>query len=74
MGRVVVVEKNKDGKIELTKEEVQKMLDDAYNQGYEDGRKTKYETFTYPSLPTWYTYSNTTPLNKCETTKVEITG
>lgn len=32
MSRVVVIEKNKDGKIELTKEELQKMLDDAYNQ------------------------------------------
>lgn len=30
MSRVVVIEKNKDGKIELTKEELQKMLDDAY--------------------------------------------
>ena len=38
MSRVVVIEKNKNGKIELTKEELHKMLDDAYNQGYVDGK------------------------------------
>ena len=57
MSRVVIVEKNKDGKIELTKDELQKMLDDAYNQGYADG-KSKYETITYPSYPVWYRSTN----------------
>lgn len=55
MSRVVIVEKNKHGKIELTKDELQKMLDDAYSQGYADGKK-KYNTAT----------SNSIPLNKCE--------
>ena len=52
MSRVVVVEKNKDGKIELTKEQLQKMLDDAYNQGYSDcnSARYKYETITYPTV------------------------
>lgn len=59
MSRVVVIEKNKNGKIELTKEELQKMLDDAYTQGYTDG-KVKYETITYPSSPVWYATTNTT--------------
>ena len=59
MSRVVVIEKNKDGKIELTKEELQKMLDDAYTQGYTDG-KGRYETITYPSYPLWYATTNTT--------------
>jgi hypothetical protein len=58
MSRVVVIEKNKDGKIELTKEELQKMLDDAYTQGYADG-KVRYDTITYPSYP-WYTTTTTT--------------
>lgn len=53
MSRVVVIEKNKDGKIELTKEGLQKMLDDAYNQGYIDG-KGRYETIVSPSYPIWY--------------------
>lgn len=58
MSRVVVIEKNKDGKIELTKAELQKMLDDAYNQGYSDG-KGRYDTITYPSYPWYYTTTNT---------------
>lgn len=52
MSRIVVIEKNKDGKIELTKDELQKMLDDAYSQGYSDG-KGRYDTITYPSAPIW---------------------
>lgn len=59
MSRVVVIEKNKDGKIELAKEELQKMLDDAYTQGYTDG-KGRYETITYPSNPFWSTTINGT--------------
>ena len=61
MSRIVVIEKNKDGKIELTKQELQKMLDDAYNQGYSDGRG-RWDTITYPSYPlavTTYASGNT---------------
>ena len=64
MSKVIVVEKNKDGKIEFIKEELQKMLDDAYTQGYTDG-KGRYETITYPSLhPDWYTTTTTNTTNK----------
>ena len=69
MSRVVVIEKNKDGKIELTKEELQKMLNDAYTQGYVDG-KGRYETITYPSYP-WYT---TTASNTVGIDKVTLNG
>jgi len=64
MSRVVIIEKNKDGKIELTKDELQKMLDDAYSQGYSDGRG-RYDTITYPSYPAWYyTTLNTNAISK----------
>ena len=69
MSRVVMVEKNKDGKIELTKDELQKMLDDAYSQGYAD-RSKMYDTITYPS-PNWIytvTSGNEIPKNKCDIT------
>ena len=69
MSRVVIIEKNKDGKIELTKDELQKMLDDAYSQGYADGNK-KYDTITYPS-PSWINTivgTNTIPHNNCDIT------
>ena len=58
MSHVVVIEKNKDGKIELTKDELQKMLDDAYSKGYSDGKARGWDTITYPSYPIWYTSSN----------------
>ena len=66
MSHVVVVEKNKDGKIELAKDELQKMLDEAYNQGYSDGKATKWDTITYPSHP-WY-------VNTVTTDKVTLNG
>ena len=69
MSRVVVIEKNKDGKIELTKEELQKMLDDAYTQGYVDG-KGRYDTITYPSYP-WYVTTNS---NTISSDKVTLNG
>ena len=70
MSRVVVIEKNKDGKIELTKEELQKMLDDAYTQGYTDG-KGRYDTITYPSYP-WYVSTATS--NVIDKDKVTLNG
>ncbi len=51
---VVVVSPNKDGKIELTKEELQKMLDDAYNKGYTEGKLQSWDTITVPSYPVYY--------------------
>jgi len=66
MSRVVIIEKNKDGKIELTKDELQKMLDDAYSQGYADGNN-KYYTITYPSYSSW-SCTTTGVSNKCDIT------
>ena len=59
MSRIVVIEKNEAGKVELTKEDLQKMLDDAYNQGYADGnRMTTVTSPCWPvTLPTNYPYS-----------------
>lgn len=70
MSRVVVIEKNKDGKIEFTKDELQKMLDDAYNQGYLDGKATKWDTITYPSHP-WYVSTNS---NTVATDNITLNG
>ena len=59
MYRVVVVEKNKDGKIELTKEELQKMLSDAYDHGYYD-RSIRLDTITYPTYDKFTANNNGT--------------
>ena len=39
MKPVVLVVKEKDGKLDITKEELQKMIDEVYEQGYKDGDK-----------------------------------
>lgn len=51
---VVVVNQGQSGKIELTKDELQKMLDDAYSKGYSDGKSDGYRTITVPSYPVYY--------------------
>ena len=48
---------NKDGKIEFTKDELEKLL----NEVWWDGRNTNNYWWTSPSwYPTWYSTSNTT--------------
>ena len=47
---------NKDGKIELTKEELKSLLDEAYWDGY----KANCVTYTYHSPSTWSPYTWTT--------------
>lgn len=65
---------NKNGKIELTKDEIKKLLDEAYWDGYNNANRT----YTY-STPTWspyvWTRSGTTILNSntVETAKNTIT-
>lgn len=65
---VVVVSPNKDGKIELTKEELQKMLDDAYNKGYTEGKLKSLDTITVPSYPVYYSNIRNVPERHVEIT------
>lgn len=65
---VVVVSPNKDGKIELTKEELQKMLDDAYNKGYTEGKLKSWDTITVPSYPAYYDNGGNIPGKSIEIT------
>ena len=48
---------NKDGKIELSADELKKLLDEAYWEGYR-GKITTY-TYTSPSIWQPYTFSTT---------------
>ena len=69
MAHVVILTTNRDGKVELTKDELQKMLDDAYNKGYADGNAKSITTITYPSYPVWYSdCSKTVPKDHIEIT------
>lgn len=65
---VVVVSPSKNGKIELTKEELQKMLDDAYNKGYAEGKTKSYDTITIPTYPIYYSNDGSIPTKHVEIT------
>ena len=71
---VKVFQFNEKGKIEFTRCELEKLLNEAYNDGHRDGvTQTKNDywtwtpTITSPTLPITYT-TNTTPLHqlKCK--------
>lgn len=51
----------KDGKVDLTKKELEKLLNDKYNEGYEAGKKYPSYTYTYSCPHLYCPYkSNTT--------------
>jgi len=51
-----------DGKVQLTREEFEQLLENTYNAGYEDGKNSNYIVYPYtepyPSIPTYKTYTN----------------
>lgn len=54
----IIYKELKDNKVELTKEELEKLLEDAYNQGYiagkAEGEKIYYPYYPQlPSTPSW---------------------
>lgn len=65
---VVVVSPNHDGKIELTKDELQQMLDDAYNKGCADGKAKQLAEITIPNYPVYYNALTNVPKEHTEIT------
>lgn len=47
----IIFKELKDNKVELTKEELEDLITQVYNQGYTDGKKDN--NWTYPITPTW---------------------
>ena len=47
----IIFKELKDNKVELTKEELEELITQAYNQGYTDGKKDN--NYIYPVAPTW---------------------
>ena len=55
---IIVVEKNKNDKIELTKEELEKLLEEAKQEGFRQGK----DSITYiPYTPNTIPYNPWTP-------------
>lgn len=55
--RVKIFTLNENNKIEFTQEELEKLLDETYNDGYADGKKSNYFYYRYP-----YCTTTATPL------------
>ena len=51
----VVIEKDKDGNVRITVDEIKRIVDEAYAEGYEDGKKAVTPSLPSPWMP------NTTP-------------
>lgn len=79
---VKVFQTNKAGKIEFTRCELEKLLNETYNEGYRDGEnhaKSSYWTWTSPSISTHtyptITYCNSTdPINNLIMGNTTING
>jgi hypothetical protein len=54
--RIKIIYPNSKGKIELTKEELEKLLNESYSEGYSDGC-SRYSSISIPSSP-YITYCN----------------
>ena len=57
---------NKNNKIELTKEQLKSLLDDAYWEGYRSGFGTTW-TYTTPNWTPYYWTTTTAISGNCET-------
>lgn len=69
----IIVTKNTDGKLDLTEEQLEKLIDCAYHNGYEDGLKAQ----TAIKLPVnvnepWYPWTMDHIVITCETPKVTL--
>ena len=61
--------KNNKGKIEFTEKQLKDLLDEIYDEGYNDGSKRYYYTTPYYYRYPYYNYyGSTTPITYCTTT------
>ena len=62
---------NKDGKIELTKDELKQLLDEAYWEGYR--ANTSSWIYQSPNSPYWYSSTTSDKITLSNTTSDKIT-
>ena len=75
--KVRVFYPNKDNKIEFTKQQLEKLLDEVYEEGRAKGYDQGYAasrpvTITYPYTPYWYTTTN--PYITCSDSSITLTN
>lgn len=57
---IIIKEKNKDGKFELTEQELKELIEKAYEQGFEDGKQ---ERVNVQGVPLWRSVEEPFTLN-----------
>lgn len=68
---IIIKETNKDGKFELTEKELRELVEQAYNQGFEDGKERNQAVIN----PTWREQPiKTIPLDRTEPRYNDIYG
>lgn len=78
--KVRVFYPNKDNKIEFTKQQLEKLLDEVYEEGRAKGYDQGYAagrpiTISYPYTPYWYSTTNIEPYITCsDNTSTLTTG
>lgn len=50
----IILKEDKDGNIKIVPEEIQKMIDDAYQAGFEDGRRSVPITIQPTLIEPWW--------------------
>ena len=68
--KIKIMYPNDKGKIELTKEELEKLLNESYSEGYSDDC-SRYYTISTPSYP-YITYCNGSSDNSLSADKVTV--
>lgn len=63
----IILVKDKDGKIDIAETEIKKLISDAYDEGYRDGRQSQSWISTTPSV-IWNNDPNKVTLDKYITT------
>ena len=65
---------NKNNKIEFTEKELKKLLDEMYNDGYEDGKRNCTYVYTTPYRNPWNWSYTTTASNDYTINTSDTTG
>lgn len=63
----IILITDENGTLKITAEEVQKMVEDAYQAGYADGRASVPQPITVPSYPLTYPTYLQSPIVTCTT-------
>ncbi len=68
--RPIVIETTKDGYPKITVDELKRIVDNAYDEGYRDGKNSIPTITTTPYTPTWTSDRSITIT--CETPEVRL--